>query len=377
MILHLYLARRWFRQFLIVGGAFLAILFLIDLVEQIRRFAGAGIGLRGTAAVAALNVVSSFYAILPLIALLAGLALFLSMSRSSELVAVRASGRSGLRALSAPVIAATLAGAAAVAVLNPIVAGTSRRYDAAVARIDRQGEQTVSLGEGAVWLRQGMPAMRRGPTPDTLSETGQIVIRANRASTDATTLYDATFVVFTPTDGPTLRYEADSAQLEPGAWLLRGVKEWPLDADNPEVAARDLPMLRLPTELTAARIRDGFGAPEAVPVWQLATFIDGLERAGFSAMRHRGWLQMELARPFLMGAMVLIAAAFAMRPSRGRRIAAMVLGGFGAGLGLFFLRNLAQVLGETGQVPPAMAAFAPIAVAVMLALALLLKLEEG
>ena len=73
----------------------------------------------------------------------------------------------------------------------------------------------------------------------------------------------------------------------------------------------------------------------------------------------------------------LIAAAFAMRPSRGRRIAAMVLGGFGAGLGLFFLRNLAQVLGETGQVPPAMAAFAPIAVAVMLALALLLKLEEG
>ena len=51
--------------------------------------------------------------------------------------------------------------------------------------------------------------------------------------------------------------------------------------------------------------------------------------------------------------------------------------GFGAGLALFFLRNLAQVLGETGQVPPVMAAFAPVAVAVMLALALLLKLEEG
>ena len=39
MILHLYLARRWVRQFLIVGGAFLAILFLIDLVEQMIRVA--------------------------------------------------------------------------------------------------------------------------------------------------------------------------------------------------------------------------------------------------------------------------------------------------------------------------------------------------
>ena len=144
--------------------------------------------------------------------------------------------------------------------------------------------------------------------------------------------------------------------------------EHPAPAENPIIAGNpDID----------ARIRDGFGAPDAIPVWQLPGFIRGLESAGFSAMRHRVWLQMELARPFLMGAMVLIAAAFAMRPTRGRRIAAMVLGGFGAGLALFFLRNLAQVLGETGQVPPVMAAFAPVAVAVMLALALLLKLEEG
>ena len=57
------------------------------------------------------------------------------------------------------------------------------------------------------------------------------------------------------------------------------------------------------------RIREGFGRPEAVPVWQLPGFIAGLERAGFSVARHKVWLQMELARPFLMGAMVLIAAS--------------------------------------------------------------------
>ena len=67
MILQLYLSRRWLRQLVIVGGAFLAILFLIDLVEQIRRFGDEGIGLAGTSALAALNIASSYYSILPLV----------------------------------------------------------------------------------------------------------------------------------------------------------------------------------------------------------------------------------------------------------------------------------------------------------------------
>lgn len=388
MILQLYLARRWLRQFMVIAGAFLAILFLIDLIEQIRRFGAHGVGLPGTAAMAALNIAGSFYSILPLITLLSGIALFLSMSRSSEMVAIRASGRSGLRALGAPAISAVIAGIAAVAVLNPIVAGTTKRYDAAVARIQTGGAQTVSLGEGAVWLRQGLPGRLAGArnspgvdTPDQTTPTenpgGQVVIRATRASPDATTLFDATFLVFDQGAGPTRRIEAQAARLERGSWLLTGVKDWPLDAANPEAAALSGPALRLPTDLTADRIRDGFGAPEAVPIWQLRSFIAGLDRAGFSALRHRVWLQMELARPLLMGAMILIAAAFTMRPVRGRRVGMLVLGAFVAGVGLFFLRNLAQVLGESGQVPPVLAALAPPAVAALLALALLLRLEDG
>src|SRR5690606_33600881 len=91
VILQLYLARRWLRQFAVIAGAFLAILFLIDLIEQIRRFGPQGVGLPGTAAMAALNIAGGFYSILPLITLLSGIALFLSLSRSSEMVAIRAS----------------------------------------------------------------------------------------------------------------------------------------------------------------------------------------------------------------------------------------------------------------------------------------------
>mgnify|MGYP001019843354 FL=1 len=184
-------------------------------------------------------------------------------------------------------------------------------------------------------------------------------------------------MVFAPETGPSRRIDAAEARLSNGAWQLTDTKEWPLNQPNPEVMARTAPRLALPTDLTAARIRDSFGKPEAIPVWQLPAFIRGLERAGFSAQRHKVWFQMELARPLLLAAMVAIAAVFTMRHMRGRKAGILVLCAFGCGIGLFFLRNLAQVLGDNGGIPPALAGWAPPIVALLFALGALLRLEDG
>src|SRR5690606_25193352 len=116
-----------------------------------------------------------------LITLLAGIALFLGLSRSSELVAMRAAGRSGLRILAAPTITAILLGAVLVSVMNPMVAATSKRYDQAAAAAKGHAAQTISLGRGVVWLRQAVAPGAAG----TGDRGGQIVIRAGRASPDA------------------------------------------------------------------------------------------------------------------------------------------------------------------------------------------------
>ncbi|MGB3280062.1 MAG: LPS export ABC transporter permease LptG, partial [Pseudorhodobacter sp.] len=44
---------------------------------------------------------------------------------------------------------------------------------------------------------------------------------------------------------------------------------------------------------------------------------------------------------------------------------------------IFFLRNFAQILGENGQIPVYLAALSPPVAAVLLALGLLLHLEDG
>jgi hypothetical protein len=68
MTLSLYIARRFLGSFLRVFlASFLGILLLIDMIEQLRRFSDADIGLAGAAHLAVLNVPETMYRILPLI----------------------------------------------------------------------------------------------------------------------------------------------------------------------------------------------------------------------------------------------------------------------------------------------------------------------
>ncbi len=363
MTLHLYFARRFLVAFVLILAAFAAILMLLDMVELVRRYAGMDLG--RTAWLAALDVPQGLYRILPLVMILAAIALFLTLARTSELVVARAAGRSALRSLAGPVAASLLVGLIAIGVLNPIVAGTIKARDTAERQLALGTTNVMSVSREGVWLRQG-------------GAQGQTVIHAARANLDGTRLDDVSFTTFAPGGGPTRRIDAAQAVLVTGAWELTAAKIWSFaPGTNPEREARTAAAYVLASDLTAAQIRDSFGPPEAIPLWDLPAFIADLDRAGFSAIKHRVWFQTELALPLLLAAMVLVGAGFTMRQVRSGRTGTMVLLALLAGFGIFFLRNFAQVLGETGQLPVILAAWAAPAAAVLFALGLLLNLEDG
>ena len=365
MTLSLYIARRFLGTVGRVFLVFFGILMLIDMIEQLRRFSDAGIGLGDAAVMSLLNVPQTLYRILPLIMVMAAIAMFLGLARSSELVVVRAAGRSGLRFLMTPLLVAVALGGLTVALFNPLVAATSKAYDARRAALSQGGGSVLSVADTGLWLRQG-------------SDDGQTVIQAARANPDGTELFGVTFLGFDADGLPVRRVEADGAKLVNGAWELTGTKSWDLAQANPELAAvtTDGPVA-LPSDLTADRIRDSFGTPSAIGFWDLPGYIADLERAGFSARAYRLWFQMELALPVLMAAMVLVAAGFTMRHVRFGGTGKMVLVALLSGFGFFFLRNFAQALGDTGQIPIALAAWSPPVAAVLLSLGLLLHLEDG
>jgi lipopolysaccharide export system permease protein len=363
MILHRYFARRFLAAFGAVFGIFFVLLLLLDLIEQARRLSGVASGFGELVGLSFLNAPQGVYRILPLIMVIATIAMFLGLARSSELVVTRAAGRSALRALVAPVAGAILIGALAIVFMNPIVAATSREYEARVASLTGT-IPAQAVAEDGLWLRQG-------------AADGQAVIRAARANLDGTALSEVTIVTFDANHAPALRIEAAGATLTEGRWLLTQAKVWPLTASNPEAAATLYDSFAVPSSLTADQIRDSFGTPESIALWDLPSFIQRLRDAGFTARRHEVYLQMELALPALLTAMVMIAAAFTMRPQRSGRVGIMVLTAILIAFGLYFLRNFAQVLAEAGELPPILAAWAPPVAAVLLALGLILHLEDG
>ncbi|MEM9855018.1 MAG: LPS export ABC transporter permease LptG [Pseudomonadota bacterium] len=365
MTLHRYFGLRFLKTFLAIFAVFFGLAILFDLTEQVRRFAGADVGFGEIVQLTLLSAPVGFYRLMPLLVIISTLTLLISMARSSELVVARASGRSALRSLYAPMVVAFLIGLVAIMVFNPLVAAMSKEYESRSNQINEGTASILSISDEGLWLRQGGPE-------------GQTVIRALNSNLDGTTLQSVTFMSFAPDGAPTRRIEARNATLESGNWVLREAKVWPLSsAPNPEQSAQAFATLSVPSTLTRDGIRDSFGTPSAIPIWELPAFIAQLDGAGFSARRHAVWFQMELALPIFLVAMLLVGAGFTMRHTRVSNTGLMVLYAIMLGFALYFIRNFAQILGENGQMPILLAAWAPPLGAIGLALGLLLHLEDG
>jgi lipopolysaccharide export system permease protein len=173
-------------------------------------------------------------------------------------------------------------------------------------------------------------------------------------------------------DRPLQRIEAPRAELQPGQWVLSQAVMFKADrlASPPQ-------SLTFPTELTPDRIESSFATPDTLSFWALPGFIQVLEDAGFSALRHRLHFQTLLSLPVLAAAMALLAAGFSMRSSRRGGVAQMIGAGVSAGFALFVLDKITNEFGESGALPVTLAAWAPTLAGLLLALALLLHLEDG
>jgi len=365
MRLHFYFGRKFLFYFFGLTFGFFVLLVLIDLIEEAQRFEAGTVSFGEVLGLTLLKTPTSMYTIMPLIAVLSALALFLALSRSSELVVTRSAGRSALVALWAPFILMIVIGVALITVLNPIVAATSERYQALSDEYIKGETAVFSISSEGLWLRQGSPA-------------GQTVIHATAANHDGSSLFNVTLITFAQGGGPIRRIEAETARLEDGYWRLFNAKSWPLVAGlNPEVNANEFATLRVPSTLTRENMSDSLGEPSSVAIWDMSEHINALENAGFSARRHKVWFQMELARPLFLASMVLVGAGFTMRHTRFGHTGLMVLIAVLIAFGLYFIRNFAQILGENGQIPVLWAAWTPPIAGTLLALGIILNMEDG
>ena len=76
--------------------------------------------------------------------------------------------------------------------------------------------------------------------------------------------------------------------------------------------------------------------------------------------------------------MVLMAAVFALRPNNRRGgVMFLIVGGIVTGFSAYFLTQVVYAMGVSGNIPVFLAVIAPTIIASLIAVSLLLHLEDG
>ena len=203
-------------------------------------------------------------------------------------------------------------------------------------------------------------------------DDGQAIINAKSSQDQGVSLSGVSVFTYDGAGRYKQRIEARAAVLETGSWLFRDARVYELGT-----LPADYVEYRLKTNLTTEQVRESFATPETVPFWELPLYIKIAEHAGLVAAGYRLQFQKLLARPFLLSAMVFLAAAVSLRFFRFGGVQQMVLSGVAAGFLLYVLSKVTEDLSKAELMHPVAAAWLPVLVGGLTGFIALLYQEDG
>jgi lipopolysaccharide export system permease protein len=276
-------------------------------------------------------------------------------------VVARAAGVSAWQFIAPALASSLILGTLATVAYNPMSANLrelSKRMEAELFGSAPGGGIQDAAG---FWLNQ-------------VNSDGQWIINAARSEQQGVRLTGLTLFRFGP--GPKLefeeRIEAREASLEEGRWAFKTVRRYSLN--RPPV---DQETYYLPTTLTPAQVRNSFSTPETVSFWQLPGYIRSSESSGFATAGYRLQYHKLIAQPFLLAAMVMLAASVSLGFFRMGGVQKMVLSGVGAGFLLYVLSKVTEDLSKAELMHPIAAAWLPVCVGGLTGFLALLYQEDG
>jgi lipopolysaccharide export system permease protein len=355
-----YFAGRFVVSALGVFAGIFMLLVLVDYIEMVRKTSGlVEVSAVTVAETSLFRVPQLLEKMMPFCILIGAMTCYLALSRRLELVVARAAGVSAWQFIAPALASAIMLGIVATAVYNPMSANLrelSKRMEAELFGSAPGGGVQDASG---FWINQ-------------VNSDGQAIINAARSEKQGVRLTGLTVFRFDNDYRFRERIEAQQATLEEGRWLFKSVRRYTLDAPLVEQDS-----LSLSTSLTPAQVRNSFSTPETVSFWQLPGYIRSSESSGFATAGYRLQYHKLLAQPFLLAAMVMLAAAVSLRFFRFGGVQKMVLSGVGAGFLLYVLSKVTEDLSKAELMHPIASAWLPVCVGGLTGFLALLYQEDG
>jgi lipopolysaccharide export system permease protein len=355
-----YFAGRFVISAVGVFASIFVLLVLVDYIEMVRRTSGLVSASAITVAETSLfRVPQLLEKLMPFCVLIGAMTCYLALSRRLELVVARAAGVSAWQFIAPALASAIVLGILATTVYNPVSAGLSELSKRMEAELFGSAPGGGLQDASGFWINQ-------------VNSEGQAIINAVRSEQQGVRLTGLTVFRFDTGFVFKERIEAREATLEEGRWAFKSVRRYSLD--GPPV---DQDSFYLTTSLTPAQVRNSFSTPETVSFWQLPGYIRSSESSGFATAGYRLQYHKLIAQPFLLAAMVMLAASVSLRFFRFGGVQKMVLSGVGAGFLLYVLSKVTEDLSKAELMHPIASAWLPVCVGGLTGFLALLYQEDG
>ena len=355
-----YFAGRFVVSAVGVFASIFVLLVLVDYIEMVRRTSSlASASAIMVAETSLFRVPQLLEKMMPFCILIGAMTCYLALSRRLELVVARAAGVSAWQFIAPALASAVVLGIIATTAYNPVSANLRELSKRMEAELFGSAPGAGLQDAAGFWVNQ-------------VTTEGQAIINAARSEQQGVRLTGLTVFRFDPDFQFRERIEAREATLEDGFWLFKGVRRYSLNAPPVEQDS-----WTLKTSLTGAQVRNSFSTPETVSFWQLPGYIQSSESSGFATAGYRLQYHKLIAQPFLLAAMVMLAASVSLRFFRFGGVQKMVLSGVVAGFLLYVLSKICGDLSKASLMPPLLAAALPPLIGGLTGLVTLLYQEDG
>jgi lipopolysaccharide export system permease protein len=362
-VLSQYIGKRFLSAFAMVYSGLLTIIFLIDAIELIKNLAKYNrLTLGNVLEMTALKLPETGLDLMPFAILIAAVFTFWRLTRTSELVVVRATGVSAWQFLFAPIMIGLMLAVIKMFILNPVGAVMIARFEHKESTYFSTGESVINIAKSGLWLRQK------------IDENQIAIIHAPNIKLPDWSLSPVTAFFFNRENLQTHRIDSDRAVLKKGEWIFYDAWVNPMKNSS---APAFYEVLKLPTVITGKDIISRFNSPRTIPFWSLPEYASIMKSTGFESNPLWAHFYSLLAEPFLNTALIVIAAALALRAPRMQRNWWLVVSTIAVGFVIFFLGDFLEALGISEKLPLMVAAFVPATISLFMGLTALLYLEDG
>ena len=338
-LLDKYILKEFLRFFIVICITFIALYLIIDFFGKVRMFLSNNATILQILTFFLYSIPMIISLILPPAVLLATLMAYGSLSKFSEITAMKANGISLYR-ISLPALMFAAVMAVALFYFTEMITPASLQKTEYMEKVVIQKQQTMGyFKQNEIWYR-GTDSIYNFKMFD-VSNDSLRGITINYLNNDFTLR---------------MRIDAKSAQWKDNTWVFYDLLTTVFDSNNsPVLEWSNEKIVNIPEKPNDFKIvqKDA----EKMGYFELKKYVKKIQKEGYDVTRYLVYLQGKIAFPFVIIIMIFIGVSFSLRSERSGGIMQSVGIGIFIGFSYFYVYALCMSLGLSGRIPALIAAW--------------------